>query len=36
MPMTFLMIATGKIVATSVGVVDKNAREREIIQLLAK
>jgi len=36
MPMTFLIDRKGKIAATSVGIVDKNACEREIIQLLAK
>lgn len=36
MPMTFLIDRNGKIAATSVGVVDKTACEREISQLLAK
>jgi peroxiredoxin len=36
MPMTFLIDRGGKIVATSVGVVDKSACEREIVELLAK
>jgi len=36
MPMTFLIDRKGKIAATSVGIVDKSACEREIIQLLAK
>jgi peroxiredoxin len=36
MPMTFLIDRKGKIAATSVGIVDKAACEREITQLLAK
>jgi peroxiredoxin len=36
MPMTFLIDRKGKIAAISVGVVDKDACEHEIVQLLAK
>jgi cytochrome c biogenesis protein CcmG/thiol:disulfide interchange protein DsbE len=36
MPMTFLIDRKGRIAATSVGVVDQSACEREILQLLAK
>jgi peroxiredoxin len=36
MPMTFLIDREGRIAATSVGVVDKAACEREILQLLGK
>ena len=36
MPMTFLIDRKGKIAATSVGVIDKDACEREIVELLAK
>jgi peroxiredoxin len=36
MPMTFLIDRNGKIAATSVGIVDRNACESEIVELLGK
>jgi peroxiredoxin len=36
MPMTFLIDRNGKVAATSIGVVDQDACEREIVQLLSQ